>query len=112
MVWHFRTVSVKVSGGDNGIQGHPFPGEVNFQKPNQPFVEVRKAECAIKSFHIGYKQSDHHFKFQRIAIRDVMLAGPGVRFNVETALKDDSNDFNAYTGEVEVLVIADVVPLQ
>jgi hypothetical protein len=30
-------------------------------------------------------------------------------FNVETALKDDTDDPNAYLGEVEVLVIADVV---
>ena len=55
-------------------------------------------------------QSDHNFNYQRIAIRDVLITGSAVRFNVETALKDDTDDANAYLGEVEVLVIADVYP--
>ena len=110
MGWHFQTVFVEVSGGTNvSDQNHSFPGEVNFGRPDKIF-EVRRAECALKSFHIGYKQSDHNFKYQRIAIRDVRIAGSGVRFNVETSLKDDTDDANPYLGEVEVLVIADVYP--
>jgi hypothetical protein len=109
MGWQFQTVFVEVSGGTSASdQNHPFPGVANFGEPDKILV-VQKAECALKSFHIGYKESDHNFFFQRIAIRDVLIAGSSVRFNVETALKDDTDDANAYLGEVEVLVIADVV---
>lgn len=112
MTWQFQTVFVSFSGGSNASdQGHPFPGVAVFGKPDQ-LLKISKAECALKSFHMRYHESDHHFKFQRVAIRDVMIAGPSVRFNVETGLKDDSNDANTYVGEVEVLVIADVSPLE
>jgi hypothetical protein len=110
MSWHFQTVFVKFSGSASN-QGHPFPGVADFSSPDQ-LLKISKAECALKSFHMSYHESDHHFKFQRIAIRDVMIAGPSVRFNIETGLKDDSDDANAYAGEVEVLVIADVSPLE
>lgn len=109
MGWQFQTVFVEVSGGTSASdQNHPFLGVANFGKPDKILV-VQKAECALKSFHVRYKESDHNFSYQRIAIRDVLIAGSSVRFNVETALKDDTNDANAYLGEVEILVIADVV---
>jgi hypothetical protein len=38
-----------------------------------------------------------------------VIAGSTLRFNVETALMEDSEDAKAYLGEVEVLVIADIV---
>jgi hypothetical protein len=109
MGWQFETVFVEVSGGTSASdQNHPFLGVANFGKPDKILV-VQKAECALKSFHVRYIESDHNFSYQRIAIRDVLIAGSSVRFNVETALKDDTDDANAFLGEVEVLVIADVV---
>jgi hypothetical protein len=76
MGWQFQTVFVEVSGGTSASdQNHPFLGVASFGKPDQ-ILEVRKAECALKSFHIRYIESDYNFSYQRIAIRDVLIAGP------------------------------------
>jgi hypothetical protein len=71
-------------------------------------VKIHHAEVALRGFRIGYFEGDHHFRFQRIELADVVINNGDVEFEVFMKLEDDTTDTNKFKGEVEVLVIADV----
>jgi len=71
-------------------------------------VKFRAVDVALKSFHIGYSDSDHNFFFQRIAIHNITTQEGDVHFDVFMKIRDDTHDANHFSGEIEALVIADV----
>ena len=71
-------------------------------------VKIHAVDVALKSFHIGYSESDHNFFFQRIAIHNISVQNGDVHFDVFMKIRDDTHDPNHFTGEIEALVIADV----
>jgi hypothetical protein len=105
MALAFRSVFVKITDESFG-RGDQLQQTASFGSPSN--VVVRAADCAIKSFHVGFRESDHNIFFERIAIHNVILAASEVFFDVFAKLRDDTDDPNMYDAEVEVLVIADV----
>ncbi len=105
MALAFKSVFVTVA-GNAGFAGEKDNNVADFGSPRK--VRVKAADCAIKSFHIGFQEGDHNFFFQRIAVHNVRTEHGQVLFDVFAMIRDDSDDLNNYTAEVEVLVIADV----
>ena len=103
MALAFRSVFVTVGVNSDGVTFDQF---ADFGPKDK--VRVRTADCAIKSFNIGFRQDDHNFFFERIAVHNVRVANNLVVFDVFALLRDDTDDPNKFRAEVEVLVIADV----
>jgi len=105
MALTFMSVFVSVA-GNSGLDGERQNNVADFGSPLK--VRVKTADCAIKSFHIGFQEGDHNFFFQRIAVHNVRAEDSQVLFDVFAKIRDDSDDLNNYLAEIEVLVIADV----
>ena len=105
MALMFQSIFVSVA-GNSGLDGERQNNVADFGSPQK--VRVITADCAIKSFHIGFQEDDHNFFFQRIAVHNVRVEGSQVLFDVFAKIHDDSDDLNNYVAEIEVLVIADV----
>ena len=69
--------------------------------------DVRSAETAIKAYLFDYSSSDHHINVIEVATSVVATPANSVRFRVVCRYADQNFD-DAYTGRVEVLVVADV----
>ena len=70
---------------------------------------VRKAEAAIKGFHIGFTDSDRWLYRQEIDIDPQPPSGNRVDVDVDFLLRDSSGYIDdRFDGWVQVLVIADV----
>jgi hypothetical protein len=96
---------VKIEGGFQPRKDFPVTPKATAKFPAG--TRIRKAEAALKSFHVSYSQSDHHFFFERVAIRDIEIHDSDVHFSTFLIISDDSNDAGTFFGEVEVLVIAE-----
>lgn len=71
---------------------------------------VRAADVALKGFNIHYDNGDHNIFREQVDIDRIDIDGDVVSFAVDFVLRDSSGSFDdPYSGEVEVLVIADVV---
>ena len=94
----FRTVDLAVPGGAGTkvVTGAAFFN-----------TDVRSAQTAIKSFRFDYANSDHHINV--IEARSEVISTPGTTAAVRVICQyADQNFDDAYSGRVELLVIADV----
>jgi hypothetical protein len=105
MALAFETVMVPIVGGFQPHQDSPATPKATAKFPVG--THIRKAQAALKSFHVSYTLSDHHFFFERVAIRDMEIHHSEVHFSVFLIISDDSDTAGTFFGEVEVLVIAD-----
>ncbi len=70
---------------------------------------VRRANAALKGFNISFNNGDHHFLREEVDIDVTQVQGNTVEVAVDFVLRDNSGNFDdPYSGNVEVLVIADV----
>jgi len=102
MALSFKSVFVEIQGG--GTSAALGSGLARWGSG----VKIHAVDVALKSFHIGYTESDHNFFFQRIALHNVRTQDGDVHFDISIQIRDDTNDGSHYKGEVEVLAIADV----
>lgn len=101
MTLAFRTQEV----GFDSTQGRRQrqPGSVNFPS------NVRTVNCAVKGYNIRFTNGDHPIREIEIDIDGPRFDGSNVTFNVDFVLRDNTGNYDdAYTGWVEVLVIADI----
>src|SRR5262245_22151895 len=105
MALAFETVKVKIDGGFQ--HGADFPATPKATAKFKAGTQIRTAEAMLKSFHVSYSLSDHHFLFERVAIRDIEIHDSEVHFSVFLIISDDSDELGIFFGEVEVLVIVD-----
>jgi len=69
--------------------------------------KVISAGVAVSGFVLNYDHSDHHFGIARVqAFKDAII-GNNVLFHVACLLSDKNLD-DSYSGEIRVLVIAEV----
>ncbi len=98
MATAFRTATITVPGGSGTkvLEGAAFFN-----------TDVRSADVAIKSFRFDYSSSDHHINV--IEVRSEVLATPGTAARVRVVCQyADQNFDDAYTGSIQLLVVADV----
>jgi hypothetical protein len=70
-------------------------------------TDVRSAQTAIKSFRLDYANSDHHINV--IEVRSEVTSTPGTAAALRVICQyADQNFDDAYSGQVELLVVADV----
>ena len=102
----FEVLSIPVSGGSGTKIEH---GTAVFNG------DVRSYETAIKGFLFDYSDSDHHINVIEVTTgrpRDPDPDPPLGRARVEVVCQyADRNSDDAYTGRVDVLVVAHVVPV-
>jgi hypothetical protein len=72
---------------------------------------VRTAEACIRGFYAKFTDADHHYHQLEVFLSEqVGVDGREVGFSVYFALSDFSHPFDdKYEGEIEVLVIADLI---
>jgi len=101
MALAFRTTEVKFN---------PSKGDAQTERGFVVFnARVREAEASIKGFEIGYTEGDHELYKEMINIFNVRPEGETVSFEVEFGLRDDSGNWDdPYSGQVTVLVMADL----
>jgi hypothetical protein len=69
---------------------------------------VRSAQAMLKGFNIGYDNGDHHVLRQEIDV-DTSAVANSVNVGVDFLLRDSSGNIDdAYSGWVEVAVVADI----
>jgi hypothetical protein len=68
---------------------------------------VLRADSAIKSFLFDYSNADHHINVVEVATSVVGTPGPTARVRVLCRYADQNFD-DSYTGNVRVLVVAQV----
>ncbi len=79
------------------------PGSATFNS------NIINSSVALRGFHIGYTNGDHHIYQLQIDIDKGSVIGPTQKFNVDFLLRDSSGGIDdRYEGWVEVLVIAEV----
>jgi hypothetical protein len=94
----FRTVTLTVPGG-SGTK--VIPGTAFFN------TDVRSAGTAINGFRLDYADADHHINV--VEVNSEVLETPGTAVSLRVICQyADKNFDDAYSGRVEVLVIADV----
>jgi hypothetical protein len=81
---------------------NPLPGHVKFAKA------VESAGAALRGFRIQYskKDDDHNIFAHQISVEIDKIDGDVVNFNVFFKVRDDTASHHAFTGAVEVVVIA------
>ena len=84
---------------------NPLPSHAKFAKP------VASAEAALRGFRIQYskKDDDHNIFVQHISVQIVDIDRDVVNFKVFFNVQDDTEDQHAFTGAVEVVVIARLI---
>ena len=98
MAISFRALSIPVPGG-SGTKVVEDTAVFN--------GDVRRAETAIKSYLFDYSNSDHHINVIEVMTRVLNTSGNTARVRVVCRYADQNFD-DGYTGNVEVLVVADV----
>jgi hypothetical protein len=94
----FRTITLNVPGG-SGTKA--IPGTAFFDS------DVRSAGAAINGFRLDYANSDHHINV--IEVNSEVIATPGSAVSLRVICQyADQNFDDAYSGRVDLLVIADV----
>lgn len=97
----FRVAKVKYDPTKGRIQNEP--GTATFSS------RVNKAELALRSYHMGYTDGDHHVFKAEIELSRPSITGPTVNFTAEFLLRDSSGTIDdRYDGWIDVLIIADV----
>jgi hypothetical protein len=81
---------------------NPLPGHAKFAK------SVSRAEVALRGFRIQYskKDDDHNIFVHGISVQIVDIERDVVNFRVFFNVQDDTESQHAFTGAVEVVVIA------
>ena len=81
---------------------NPLPGHAKFAKP------VASAEAALRGFRIQYskKDDDHNIFVHQISVQIGDIDEDVVNFKVFFKIQDDTDSQDAFTGAVEVVVIA------
>jgi len=81
---------------------NPLPGHAKFAKP------VATAEAALRGFRIQYskKDDDHNIFVHQISVQIGDIEHDVVNFKVFFKVQDDTDSQDAFTGAVEVVVIA------
>jgi hypothetical protein len=81
---------------------NPLPGHAKFAK------RVVAADAALRGFRIQYskKDDDHNIFVHGIGVQMGELDDDVVNFSVFFSVQDDTEDQHAFTGAVEVVVIA------
>jgi len=84
---------------------NPLTGHAKFAKP------VTAAEAALRGFRIQYSKNDndHNIFEQMIAVQIVNIEDDVVNFRVSFKVRDDTDSNHAFTGAVEVVVIAKLI---
>jgi hypothetical protein len=101
MAVEFITKRVEVPGGTGRKQ---LTDKVTFQN------KVRVANIALNGFLLDYVDSDHHINVVEVDTNLGVIEGEIVHFRVVCEYKDRNGD-DAYSGHVDVLVIADLQPV-
>jgi hypothetical protein len=101
MAVEFITKRIKVEAGTGRRQ---IFDSVPFQN------KVRVANIALGGFLLDYVDSDHHINTVEVSTHLGVIEGEIVNFRVNCDYKDRNGD-DAYSGHVDVLVIADLQPV-
>jgi hypothetical protein len=98
MAIDFRTVNLTVPGGSGTktITGTAFFGS-----------DVRRAATAINGFRLDYADADHHINVIEVNAEVIGTPGAAVSLRVLCQYADKNFD-DAYSGRVDLLVVADV----
>jgi len=81
---------------------NPLPGHAKFAK------RVTSAESALRGFRIQYSKNDddHNIFVHGISVQILNIDEDVVNFTIFFNVQDDTEDQHAFTGAVEVVVIA------
>jgi hypothetical protein len=98
MALDFRRRTIQIP---NGTRRRSIDDDVTFNS------RVRRAEVTLKGFRLDFTNSDHHINVVEVDTDLVSISENEVHYRVE-CLYADKNFDDSYSGNVEVLVIADV----
>ena len=98
MAVEFRTAKLEFK-HVKGLQ--QLTGSVTFQR------KVRVADIALRGFLLDFDSSDHHMNIVEVTTHFGGTEGEIVHFRVRCQYADKNAD-DAYSGHVDVLVIADL----